>query len=80
MTKPKKPSKPDRLALWAHLVSAHAIILGTDVSMRQLRELHKCEHNGPCGIRNHDENDLAHSLARIGHVLMESDDETPDPK
>ena len=64
--------------LWAHLVSAHAIILSPETPGVDLARAHIAEHKGPGTIRNHPEASRAYSLAKLGSVLVEADDsETP---
>lgn len=64
----------DRTVLWAHVVSAHACIMSPTTSLEDLLDYHHGEHNGPGGIRNHDEADRSFTLKKMGEVLIESDD------
>lgn len=74
-----KPSpERERIALWAHLVSKHCAIIDLDSPMVDLEDLHQHEHNGPGGIRNHDEKSRSFSLKKLGEVLSESEDEDED--
>ncbi len=66
--------KNKRIALWAHLVSRHAVIIGFNWTLASLLEHHAHEHNGPGGIRNHDEADRSYTLKKLGQVLSEDED------
>ena len=63
----------ERIKLWAHCVSEHAVLMSPESSLSQLREYHKHEHNGPCTIRNHDQEKLNYSLKKMGLVLCEAE-------
>ena len=66
--------KEDKTNLWAHCVSAHAAIIPLDISLSELKDYHKNEHNGPCTIRNHKESDRSFSFKKMGEVPSEADD------
>ena len=64
----------DRIKLWAHLVSEHANVIDLDYPFAELLDMHRHEHNGPGGIRNHAESLRNYSLKRLGQVLSESEE------
>ena len=64
----------NRMALWAHCVSEHSVIMSPQTSIEDLRAYHKHEHEGPGTIRNHDETSREYSLKKMGKVLFEADD------
>jgi hypothetical protein len=63
----------DRLALWAHLISEHAVCLGLDLPLAALIKIHDHEHAGPGTIRNHDSKSRDARIAKIIHVLGEAE-------
>lgn len=60
--------------LWAHLVSAHAIILSPETPAADLARAHVAEHKGPGTIRSHPVESRRYTLAKMGEVLIEADD------
>ena len=62
----------ERIKLWAHCVSGHAMRLSPEISIVELKKCHESEHAGPCTIRNHDKNNRAYNLRKIGLVLSET--------
>ncbi len=65
-------AEEDRFVLWAHIVSAHANMIGFEGStVARLLDFHRGDHNGPGGIRNHPESSRKYSLQRLGKVLSE---------
>lgn len=63
-----------RLKLWLHLVSEHKAQMDPFEPLESLEDMHKHEHHGPGGIRNHPEDSRAFSLAKVGKVLAEDED------
>ncbi len=58
--------------LWAHLTSRHAVIIGPDLTYADMLDMHAHEHNGPGGIRDHDEASRVYNIVRMGEILMEA--------
>lgn len=64
----------DRLALWAHLVSEHAGVYGLQLTLEELTDIHKHEHEGPGTIRNHPYESRRAILGKIAKVIGEGED------
>lgn len=64
----------DRIRLWAHLASEHALVLDLDETWDELHDIHGHEHRGPGTIRNHDETSRYYSLKKMGETLAEAED------
>lgn len=64
----------EQIALWAHCVSEHAVILSPETTLAELRSYHAGEHRGPGTIRNHEPESRHYSLKKMGMVLSEADD------
>lgn len=64
----------ERVALWAHCVSAHCAIIAPDETLDELISYHEHEHAGPGTIRGHELSDRSFSLKKIGEVLSEADE------
>ena len=62
-----------RIALWAHLVSKHCVIISPLTEEEDLVDIHDHEHKGPGTIRNHDIKDRDFELKKLGEVLSEYD-------
>lgn len=65
--------KQERVILWAHLCSEHSGIFNLNSSLEDLLDIHQHEHNGPGGIRNHDEALRNFSYKKLGEVLSEAE-------
>jgi hypothetical protein len=63
----------ERVELWAHCVSEHAVILPPDTPLPDLTRYHDDEHEGPGTIRNHDPASRTWSLKKLGEVLSEAE-------
>jgi hypothetical protein len=64
---------PDRIRLWAHCISEHAVIMSPEASEADLKDYHDHEHEGPGTIRNHPLASRAYTLKKIGVVLSEAE-------
>jgi len=62
-----------RIALWAHCVSEHAVILPPEITLEDLVDYHDSEHRGPGTIRNHDPASRTYSLQKLGRILSEAE-------
>ena len=65
----------DPLQMWLHLVSEHACIMEPTLGRSLVLDMidqHRHEHNGPCGIRNHDETLCVFDMTKVGRNLADA--------